>query len=121
MGVKITLFSLFIIVTLFIVGCISKPEIEPSVPAIYIVSSVGEEPQIQTFIVGEEDPLAWLDETKTQRHELNTIRSIREDEDNQEEFEIKSKLKNVVRSVDNELIIGYDEELDNPRWVEVES
>ena len=105
MGVKIILSILFVITALFIVSCTCKPEIEPSMPAIYIVSSVEEEPQVITFVVGEKDNLAWLEETKTQRYELNKVRAIWEDEDELEEFEIKSRLKNVVRSVDGELII----------------
>ncbi|MFH0867927.1 MAG: hypothetical protein V1831_01320 [Candidatus Woesearchaeota archaeon] len=120
MGVKLILFSLIVIMALFIVSCTSEPEIVPSLPAIYVVSSVSEEPSVKTYVIGEDDPLLWYDGTGEARHELNMARYAEEYEDDQEEFELKSKLSNVRRVVDNELIIGYDEELDNPRWVEVD-
>jgi hypothetical protein len=108
---------------LFIISCTSESEVNPSVPLIYIIEGTQtvEESQVKTFVVAEEDSSAWYEETKGKRHELNVIRYTNEYEDEQEEFEIKSRLKNVVRSVDGELIVGFDEELDNPRWVEVDS
>lgn len=121
MGIKLILSSLFVVGLLLIVSCTSKPEVEPSVPAIYIVSPVAEESQVKTFVVGEEDYLAWYEETKEERYHQNLRRTIDEYKDKQEEFELKSKLSNVRRAVDDELIIGYDEELDNPRWKEVDS
>ena len=119
MGIKLILFSLCVIAALFIVSCTSEPEIEPSVPAIYIVSPVTE-PQVKTFVVIEQDSSAWFEETKEKRHKLNMIRYAEDYKDELEEFEFKSKLSNVRRTVDNELIIGYDKELDNPRWEEVD-
>jgi hypothetical protein len=124
MGIKLLLLSiLFITGLLFIISCTSESEVNPSVPLIYIIEGTQtvEESQVKTFVVAEEDSSAWYEETKGKRHELNVIRYTNEYEDEQEEFEIKSRLKNVVRSVDGELIVGFDEELDNPRWVEVDS
>ncbi|MDP7244699.1 MAG: hypothetical protein QF568_05115 [Flavobacteriales bacterium] len=120
MGVKLILSILFVIGLFLIVSCTSEPKVEPSVPTIYIAGAV-EEPQVKTFVVGEENSLSWIEETKEKRHELNMIRYSEEYEDELEEFELKSRLKNVRRSVDNELIVGFDDELDNPRWKEVGS
>ena len=107
---------------MFIVSCTSEPKVNPSVPLIYIIDGTQTiEPQVKTFIVGEEDSSAWFEETKEARKELNMIRYSDELKDEQEEFEFESRLKNVRRTIDNELIIGYDKELDNPRWVEVDS
>ena len=118
MGVKILLFFVLVAGSLFITGCNTNND-EKSLqgkPLIYIV----EEPKEKVFVVEGENGLGWFEETKSQRNEMNTIRSVREDEEEQEEFEIKNKLKNVVRSIDNEFIIGYDEEIDDPKWKEVE-
>lgn len=121
MGVKLILSILSVVGLLLIVSCTSEPQVNPSVPAIYIIgdSQVTEEPLVQTFVVGEEDSSSWFKETKEKRHELNMIRYTEEYEDELEEFEFKSRLSNVRRTVDNELIIGYDKKLDNPRWEEV--
>ncbi len=119
MGVKLILTILFVVGLLLITSCTSEPQTNPSMPAIYIVSLA--EPTVQTFVVGKDDPFSWYEETKEARKELNMIRYSDELKDEQEEFEFKSKLSNVRRTVDNELIIGYDKELDNPRWKEVDS
>ncbi|MBU3896301.1 hypothetical protein KKG36_03260 [Patescibacteria group bacterium] len=119
MGVKLILTILCLVTVLFIVSCTSEPEIELSMPAIYIVDGV-EESQSKTFVVGEEGNLAWYDETKQQRYEQNMRRSLDEYMGEQEEFEIKSKLSNVRRAVDDEVLFGFDEELDNSRWEEVD-
>ena len=119
MGIKLILFSLFVVGLLLIVSCTSEPKIEPSVPAIYIVDQTAEEPQVKTFVVGEKSDLAWYEETKQQRYEQNMRRFMDEYGDEQEEFELKSKLSNVRRAVDGEVLFGFDEELDNSRWEEV--
>jgi hypothetical protein len=117
---------LFILGLLFIASCTPEPEIKTSVPTIYIVGeSQIAKPQINTFVVGEEDPLAWFEETKQQRYQQNLRRSIDEHEDELEEFEFKSRLRNVRRVVENdlgeeELIFGYDKERDNPGFEEVD-
>lgn len=121
MGIKLILSSLFVVGLLLIVSCTSKPEVEPSVPAIYIVSPVAEESQVKTFVVGEKSDLTWYEETKQERYEQNMRRFMDEYEDKQEEFELKSKLSNVRRAVDDEVLFGFDEELDNSRWEEVDS
>jgi len=82
-------------------------------PKIYIVK----EPKPNVYIVGETSD--WVEETKTQRYELNKIRAVREASDNQKEFELISKLSNVRRIVDGELIVGYDKDIDNTGWKEV--
>lgn len=118
---------LFIIGLSFIVSCTPEPEIKISVPVIYIVGeSQIAEPQIKTFVIEEENSLAWFKETKQQRYQQNLRRSIDEHEDEREEFEFESKFRNVRRIVDNdfgqsEIIKGYDKELDNPGFEEVYS
>lgn len=120
MGVKLILLGLFALTAFFIVSCASEPKIEQSMPAIYIVGGV-EEPQTKTFVVGEEeDPLAWYRETKQQRSEQNMRRSLDDYGHNQKEFELKSKLSNVRRAVGDEVIFGFDEDIDNSRWEEVD-
>ena len=86
---------------------------------------VVEEPQPKIFVSGDENPLAWFDETKQQRYQQNLRRNIEEYEDDLEEFEIKSKLRNVRRTFENEfgekeLIVGFDKDLDNPEFEEVD-
>jgi len=85
------------------------------------VTYIVEEKQPLVFNIEQDDPLAWLKETKSQRNELNTIRAIRDDEDDQEEFEFESTYSNVRRIIDNEFVIGYVKELDNPDFKEVDS
>lgn len=121
MGIKLILSILFVVGLLFIVSCTSEPKIETSVPAIYIAGQIAEEPQVKIFVVREKSDLAWYEETKQQRYEQNMRRFMDEDEDKQEEFELKSKLSNVRRAVDDEVLFGFDEELDNSRWEEVDS
>ena len=117
MGVKLILLILLAIGVLFIVSCASETQEKPAAPKLYIV----EEPHAKIFVVGGKSPLVWVEETKSTRNGLNSARALREDNDTQKEFELKSKLKNAVRTVDGKLIVGYDEELDNTRWKEVES
>ena len=83
-------------------------------------------PKMKVFVIEESTGLEWFDETKQQRYQQNLRRYTDEYEDEQEEFEIKNKLKNVRRIVeddfgDDELIIGFDKELDNPDFKEVDS
>ena len=82
-------------------------------------------PKMKVFVIEESTGLEWFDETKQQRYQQNLRRYTDEYEDEQEEFEIKNKLKNVRRMVENdfgeeELIIGYVKELDNPDFKEVD-
>lgn len=118
---------LFIIGLLLIVSCTSEPEIKVSVPVIYVVGeSQAAEPQVKTFVIGEENSLAWFEETKQERYRQNLRRSIDDHEDEQEEFEFKSRFSNVRRIIENELgqselIVGYDKELDNPGFEEVDA
>ena len=109
---------LLVLVIFFLASCTPKQAAnEQGKPAIYVV----EGPMAKTFVVGEKDPLAWEEQTKSKRSGLNSARALREDNDTQVEFKIKNKLSNVVRSVDNKLIIGFDKEIDNPVWKEVKS
>jgi hypothetical protein len=101
MRVKLTPFLL--IGLLFIASCAS--EVQPDlIPKVYII----EEPK--TFVI--EGNNAWIQETNEDRHNLNTIRAIRDYEDDLEEFRARNKLRNVIRVYDGELIKGYDEEVD---------
>ena len=125
MGVKTIILLLLVLGVLiagsllFLVSCdCEKPSYKQGKPVIYIV----EEPKPIVYVVGEGDSsISWIEESGSQRHELNLIRAIREDEEGQELFELESKLSNVRRIVDHELVLGYDEELDDPRWKEVDS
>ncbi|MAE42702.1 hypothetical protein CMO93_02940 [Candidatus Woesearchaeota archaeon] len=83
-----------------------------------VTYTIEETPKV--FEIEEEKPLAWLEESKEKRTELNEIRALREDEDNLKEFEIKSKLSNVRRIIDNELVIGYVKDFDNPDFKDVD-
>jgi len=121
MGVKSILPLLLILGALFIVSCTSQEEIKPN-PKLYIV----EEPKPLIFVIGEENPISWIDSTKPQRQELNMIRALRDYEDDLEEFEFESRLSNVRRIIVNdfgqsELIVGYEKELDNPGFEKVDS
>ena len=125
MGVKLVLYILFVIGLLFLSSCTYEQPVKEQQwnPIIYVVGEpqISEQPRVKIFVIEEKDSLAWAEETKPKRSELNKIRALREDEDSQKEFELKSKLSNVRRTIDDELIIGYDEEIDNPKWKEVES
>ncbi len=113
---------LFVIGLLLLTNCTyEQPVNEQGKTVTYIV----EEPQAKTFVVEEESSLSWVKEARERRNELNVVRYIDEDKDKQEEFEIKSRLSNVRRIIENdfgekELIVGFDEELDNPRFKEVD-
>ncbi|MBI2651211.1 hypothetical protein HYX01_01975 [Candidatus Woesearchaeota archaeon] len=107
-------FLMLILSMVFLVGCTStynKPALQEDRIMVYTV----EEPSAKTYIVEEENSLAWFKETKEKRHKLNLMRAAREDKESQEEFEIKSSLSNLRRVVDNKLIVGYNKEIDNPR------
>lgn len=115
MGVKSILFVIPLVVfSFFIVSCSSEDEIKLG-HKLYIV----EEPQPKVFIVGEKSNIAWIDTTKSQRHQLNTIRALRDYEDELEEFEMESKFRRVVRSADGDTIFGYLKEVDNPGFEKV--
>ena len=128
MRVKITVFALFIASLILLSSCAYEPVNEPqSELMIFVVDGLTETqlqiptmPETQTFVVKEHDPLSWFKKTGKARHYLNVIRFVNEDKDELEEFEIKTRLRNVVRSVDNELIIGFNKELDNPDFKEVD-
>ena len=115
MGVKLILLIL-LIGMLFIVSCASETQENPVAPKLYIV----EEPHAKVFVTGETSPFEWVEQTKSMRNELNSARALREDKNEQEEFGIKSKLKNVARTVDGKLIAGFDGEIDNPKFKEVD-
>ena len=104
---------IFLIGVLLIAGCTSQPQ---GKKVIYTV----EEPQEKTFVVEQKNPLSWMEETKDERLQQNVRRFLDEDEDDLEEFELESKLNNVRRIIDGKLIIGYDQELDNPDFKEVD-
>ena len=120
MGVKLILPLFLIFVSLLIISCTSEIDVKPE-PKLYIV----EEPQPKVFVVGEKSNIAWIDATKPQRHQLNTIRALRDYDDELEEFEFESRLSNVRRIIKNdfkqrELVVGYDKDLDNPGFEKVD-
>ncbi|MDP7244030.1 MAG: hypothetical protein QF568_01665 [Flavobacteriales bacterium] len=119
MRVKLTLF----VIVLFLLSSCTYPQYDGQQGK--TVTYVIEEPQPKVFVIEEEDPLAWFEETKYQRYQQNLRRYTDEDKDELEEFEIRSKLKNVRRIVeddfgDKELLIGYDKEPDNPDFKKVD-
>ena len=111
MRVKLVLLVLGLVL---ITSCTSE---QPAKSVTYVV----EEKQPLVFVVEQEDPFAWEKDTKQNRFDLNTFRSLRDFEDEQEEFKIKSRLFDVRRFIDGEIIIGFDEDLDNPDFKEVDS
>jgi hypothetical protein len=107
--------TIVLIVSLFASSCAS--EIQLGKTAIYIVG----ESKPTVFVVESEDPFLWLEETKERRKHVSKTRIEREDKDEIELFDTKSKLSNVKRMLDGEMIIGFDKELDDPkRFREVE-
>ena len=113
---------LFVIALFLLSSCnFQQPNEQQGKTVVFVV----EEPQPKIFVIGDENPLAWFDETKQQRYQQNLRRNIDEYQDELEEFEIKSKLRNVRRTFENEfgekeLIVGFDKELDNPDFKEVD-
>ena len=119
--------ALFVIALFLISSCTyEQPVTDQGKSLIFIVDGTeAEEPKFKIYVVAEENPLAWFDETKQERYHKNLVRSMKDYEDEQDEFEIRARLKNVKRSFDNEdgeqeLIIGFDKELDNPDFKEVD-
>lgn len=90
---------------------------QPSKAAVYIV----EEPQMKTFVLGEQQTSAWFEKTGSERHKLNARRYEQENKDELEEFEFKNRYKRVVRSAEGDTIFGYLKEVDNPGFEEVDS
>ena len=82
---------------------------------VYVV----EETQPKIYVVEEKAPLAWEKDSLQFRNQLNKWRALRDFNDEQEEFDFKSRFKNVGRIVDDELLIGYKKEIDNPEFKEV--
>ena len=118
---------LFVIVLSFLAGCTYEQPInnDPG-PSIFIIDENNIEPQIKTFVVVEDSPLAWFEETKHQRYRQNLRRNIEEYHDDQEEIALRQRFANVRRIIEDdsgetEIIIGFDKELDNPDFKEVDS
>ena len=123
MKVKL-LFILSALAIFLLTSCAYEQPI-PQSPKIYLVDEQGsvemtalEKPK--AFVVVEEDDFVWLQEENEKRSELNKIRALREDKDKQEEFSYESLYKNVRRIIDDEMIVGYVKELDNPEFKEVD-
>ena len=102
---------LFVIVLFLVSSCTYE---QPGKAVTYVID---EQPKV--FVIEEETPLSWLEETREKRFELNKIRALREYEEDLEEWEIKSRLSNVRRIIEGKLVIGYVKELDNPDFKEV--
>lgn len=105
-------FMILVIVLILIAGCTSQEPISKT----YVI----EDKDPNVFEIEEAGSLDWLKATEERRTELNEIRALREDKDNLEEFEFESTYKNVRRIIDDELVIGYVKELDNPDFKEVD-
>ncbi|MBI2208779.1 hypothetical protein HYU50_04770 [Candidatus Woesearchaeota archaeon] len=118
---KVKLMFVLSVLAIFLLSSCAYEQPVPAAPKVYVVdeSMAAEKGQPKTFVVEENAPLAWNTETKEKRSELNKIRALREDKDEQEEFYYESTYKNVRRIVDDELVVGYKKELDNPDFKEV--
>ncbi|MEK6949525.1 MAG: hypothetical protein AABX34_04840 [Nanoarchaeota archaeon] len=114
-GVMLAIFAVFVFSYIYIGLIIESPE--PPKAAVYIV----EEPQMKTFVIGEHQTSAWFEKAGSERHNLNVRRYERENKDELEEFEMKSRYKRVVRSADGDTIFGYLKEVDNPGFEKVDS
>jgi len=84
-----------------------------------------DEPKFETFVVTEDNPLAWFEQTREKRYRQNMRRSMDEYKNDLEESEFRNRFANVRRVVENdfgrkEIIVGYDKELDNPDFKEVD-
>ena len=82
-------------------------------------------PKMNVFVIEGDNNLRWFEETEKQRYDQNIRRALEDYYDEQEEFEYRTRLKNVKRVFDNEfdereLVLGYIPELDNPGFKEVE-
>lgn len=114
MGVKILFWVLAAVFAAFAASYLyiewSGEIYQASKPVIYIA----EEPQMKTFVVGEQQEAAWFEKAGNERHKLNARRYQQENKDDLEEFEMKSRFKRVVRSADGDTIFGYLREVDNP-------
>lgn len=82
-------------------------------------------PKMNVFVIEEDNNLRWFEETEKQRYDQNIRRALEDYYDEQEEFEFRTRLKNVNRVFDNEfdereLVVGYIPELDNPDFKEVD-
>jgi len=122
-------FILLIVALFLIASCSYEQPIDEkqSNALIFIVGdNIIPEPKIKTFVVGNDDKLAWFEETKQRRYHKNLRRYTKDYEDDLEEFEFRTKFKNVRRTIINdfdetELIFGYDKERDNPDFKKVDS
>lgn len=119
---KVKLMFVLSVLGIFLLSSCAYEQPLPAAPKVYVVDEAmaAEEEQAKIFVVEENAPFALDAETKEKRTELNKIRALREDKDEQEEFYYESTYKNVRRIIDDELVVGYKKELDNPEFKEVE-
>ena len=120
---KVKLMFILSVLVVFLLSSCAYEQPVISAPKVYVMNEAveAEKGQTKTFVAEENAPLAWDMQTKEKISELNKIRALREDKDEQEEFSYESKYKNVRRIIDDELVVGYRKELDNPEFKEVES
>lgn len=90
------------------------PKIEQAKPQVYVV----EEPHSKTYIV-EGKKCSSFDVRG--RHDLNIRRYNQERQEEDEEFDKRSKYKRVVRSSDGKTVYGYLEKVDDPGFKKVDS
>lgn len=119
---KVKLMFILSVLAIFLLSSCAYEQPIPAAPKVYVVdeSMEAEKGQTKTFVVEENNLLALNTETQEKRNELNKIRALREDKDEQEEFSYESAYNNVRRIIDDELVVGYKKELDNPEFKEVE-
>lgn len=97
------------IVLILISGC-SKPDTKTTQKT--ITFTIPEESNVKTYSVEEENPEFWLIETRDKRNELNEWYYYNNLEDEEKDRLIDKRTGNWRRVIDNELIVGYDEEED---------
>jgi hypothetical protein len=123
MGVKIfasmlIAVSILIALILFLVLSLDSGAGEKVVmPTVYIIGAAAE-PKPETFEIGNGNPAMAID-SNAEISNLNRIRATIEDNETQQEFNLKSRLSNVKRIIDDKLVVGYNKEMDNPKFKEV--
>jgi uncharacterized protein YheU (UPF0270 family) len=118
-------FVLFVIALFLLSSCAYEQTVDnnPGKALLFVVND--DKPEFETFVVGEGNDLGWYEQTKQKRYRQNLRRSIDDYEDEQEEIAFRQKFANVRRIVENDfgqsvLVVGYDKELDNPGFEEVD-
>lgn len=119
---KVKVLALLALMAFLLSSCGNEPIVAQ--PKVYVVDSQGSHeyaPEKPSALVAVEDnQFTWLEEKKPAIEELNSMRNTRYLEDKEEEFDYEATYKNVRRVVDDEIVIGYIKEIDNPEFKKVD-